>query len=45
MASDGSRKQITFDLCTDALKRHYPHQEPPPILSIITKPTMISGVS
>ena len=29
MASDGSRKQITFDLCTDALKRHYPHQEPP----------------
>ena len=29
MASDGSRKQITFDLCTDALKRHSPHQEPP----------------
>lgn len=29
MANDGSRKQITFDLCTDALKRYYPHQEPP----------------
>ena len=29
MANNGSRKQITFDLCTDALKRYYPHQEPP----------------
>ena len=29
MASDGSRKQIIFDLCTDALKQCYPHQEPP----------------
>lgn len=27
MAS-GSRKQITFDLSQDALKRHYPHKEP-----------------
>ena len=29
MANSGSRKQITFDLRTDALKRYYPHQEPP----------------
>ena len=25
MASSGSRKQITFDLCQEALKKYYPH--------------------
>ena len=29
MANSGSRKQITFDLRQESLKRHYPHQEPP----------------
>lgn len=25
MANIGSRKQITFDLCQEALKKYYPH--------------------
>ena len=25
MANSGSRKQITFDLCQEALKKYYPH--------------------
>lgn len=29
MANTGSRKQITFDLRQESLKRFYPHQEPP----------------
>lgn len=28
MASSGSRKQITFDLHQESLKRYYPHPEP-----------------
>ncbi|WP_208319418.1 VapD family protein [Intestinimonas butyriciproducens] len=28
MASSGSRKQITFDLHKESLKRYYPHPEP-----------------
>ena len=28
MAGSGSRKQITFDLHQESLKRYYPHQEP-----------------